>query len=86
VEAHLAALPVDGPPFAVANNGPLDTGILQHGGADLAGEGAVSLVGDVLRRDLDVFPSLLRRQMEVDGRGSDDDLCTDFFSPGSHGK
>ena len=61
--------------LGVADQGPADVGVLKLGGGDLAGEGALVLVEDVLGSDLDLLPELGACEKEVEcGRG-DDDLC-----------
>lgn len=61
--------------LGVADQGPADVGVLELGGGDLAGEGALVLVEDVLGRNLDLLAELGACEKEVDGRGGDDDLC-----------
>lgn len=61
--------------LGVADQGPADVGVLELGGGDLAGEGALVLVVDVLGSDLDLLAELGACEKEVDGRRGDDDLC-----------
>lgn len=65
----------DGAALRVAEDGPVDVAVLELLDADLAGEGAVGLVIDVLRADLDVLPDGVADELEVDGGRGDDDLC-----------
>jgi len=60
--------------LAVAEEGPGDVGVLELGDGDLAGEGAVGLVEDVLGGDLDALAGVLAGEEEVEGGRGDDDL------------
>lgn len=61
--------------LGVTDQGPADVGVLELGGGDLAGEGALVLVKDVLGSDLDLLAELGACEKEVEGRRGDDDLC-----------
>lgn len=67
----------------MADDGPGDAGILQLRDADLAREGAVRLVEDVLRRDLDAGAELRPARKQVEGWGRDDDFCFVWGGGGS---
>jgi hypothetical protein len=71
----LVRLAQDGPALRVAEDGPGDVAVLELGDRDLAREGAVGLVEDVLGRDFETGAEVLADEEEVDGRGGDDDLC-----------
>lgn len=72
---ELVRLLEDDTALGVADQGPADVGVLKLGGGDLAGEGALVLVVDVLGSDLDLLAELRAGEKEVEcGRG-DDDLC-----------
>lgn len=71
----LVGLAEDGAALRVAEDGPVDVAILELGDADLAGEGTVGLVEDVLGGNLDVLAELVADELEVDCRRGDDDLC-----------
>jgi hypothetical protein len=72
---ELVGLLEDDTALGVADQGPADVGVLKLGGGDLAGEGALVLVEDVLGSDLDLLAELGACEKEVEcGRG-DDDLC-----------
>lgn len=58
----------------VAEDDPVDVAILELGDGDLAGEGTVGLVEDVLGGDLDVLAEGLTDEREVDGRRRDNNL------------
>jgi hypothetical protein len=58
----------------VAEQGPGDVRVLELGDGDLAGEGAVGLVEDVLGGDLDALAGVLAGEEEVEGGRGDDDL------------
>jgi hypothetical protein len=60
--------------LAVAEERPGDVGVLELGNGDLAGEGAVGLVEDVLGGDLNALASVLASEEEVEGGRGDDDL------------
>jgi hypothetical protein len=60
--------------LAVAEESPGDVGVLELGDGDLAGEGAVGLVEDVLGGDLDALAGVLAGEEEVEGGRGDDDL------------
>lgn len=68
------ALLQDDAALAVAQEGPGDVGVLELLDGDLAGEGAVGLVEDVLRGDLDALAGVLAGEEEVEGGRGDDDL------------
>lgn len=70
----VVALLQDGAALAVAQQGPGDVGVLELVDADLAGEGAVGLVEDVLGGDLDAGAQVLASEEEVEGGWGDDDL------------
>ena len=69
-------------PLAVPDERPLDPRVGQLACRDLAGEGAVGPVEDVLRRDLEAGAEVLAREEEVQGGRSDDNLCA-WWSYGS---
>lgn len=60
--------------LAVAEKGPGDVGVLELRNGDLAGEGTVGLVEDVLGSDLDALAGVLAGEEEVEGGRGDDDL------------
>lgn len=68
------ALLEDDTALAVADQGPGDVGVLELGSGDLAGEGTVGLVEDVLGGDLNALTSVLAGEEEVEGGRGDDDL------------
>lgn len=72
---ELVRLLEDDTALRVADQGPADVGVLELGGGDLAGEGALVLVEDVLGSDLDLLAELRACEKEVEGRRGDDDLC-----------
>jgi len=59
----------------VAENRPRDVAVLELLGADLAREGAVALIEDVLGGDFDAAAEVLTCEEEVEGWRGDDDLC-----------
>jgi len=59
----------------VSQQCPLDLGLLELCDADLAGEGAVGLVEDILCAYADLFADMLAGEEEVEGGRGDDDLC-----------
>lgn len=59
----------------MAEDGPVDVGVLELRDADLTGEGAVGLVVDVLGGDLDLLAEGVADLEEVERGGRDDDLC-----------
>lgn len=71
----LVGLGEEGAALRVAEDGPGDAGVLELADADLAGEGAVGLVEDVLGGDLDVLAKEVAGEEEVEGGRGDDDLC-----------
>jgi len=58
----------------VSDQGPGDAAVLELLSRDLAGEGSVGLVEDVLRCDLEALAEVLACEEEVEGWGCDDDL------------
>lgn len=70
----LVGLAEDGAALAVAQDGPVDIGVLELVGAGLTGEGTVGLVEDVLGSDGDLLLQGLAGSQQVDGRGSDNGL------------
>ena len=62
------------PALRVAQDGPVDATLLELLHRDLTSKGAVWLVVDVLGSDLDALGQLVADQLEVDGRGGDNDL------------
>lgn len=64
----------DDPALRVAEDGPGDAGVLELLNGDLAGEGAVGLVVDVLSSDLDALAQVLAGQEQVQRGRSNDDL------------
>ena len=73
----LISLAQDGAALAVAQDGPLDVGVLELVGAGLAGEGAVGLVEDILGRNGDLLLQGLAGSKQVDGRGGNNGLCVE---------
>lgn len=61
----LVALAEDRSPLRVAQDGPVDAAVLEVLDRDLAGEGAVWLVEDVLGGDADVLLDLLTDEEEI---------------------
>lgn len=70
----LVALAEDRSSLRVAEDGPVDAAVLEVLDRDLAGEGAVRLVVDVLGGDADVLLGLLTDEEEVEGRRGNDGL------------
>lgn len=70
---NLVALAEDGAALGVAQDSPVDAAVLQLGDGDLAGEGAIGLIVDVLGGDLNLLAEVLthEEQMQV-GRRNDD--------------
>jgi len=65
----------------VTKDSPGDAAVLELLSRDLAGEGTVRLVEDVLRRDLDALAEVLACEEEVERWWCDDDLwswCQSF--------
>jgi len=58
----------------VTKDSPGDAAVLELLSRDLAGEGTVRLVEDVLRRDLDALAEVLACEKEVEGWWCDDNL------------
>jgi hypothetical protein len=54
---------------------PGNTRVIQLVDADLAGEGTVGLVEDVLRGDFEAGTEVLASEEEVEGWRGDDDFC-----------
>ena len=73
-EAYLVALLQDDTALAVADQGPVDLGVLQLLDADLTGESTVGLVEDVLGGDANLGVGELAGQSKVEGGRGDDDL------------
>ena len=71
---YLVGLLQDDTALAVANDNPVNLGVLQLLDADLAGESTVGLVEDVLGSDADLGVGQAAGEGEVEGRGRDDDL------------
>jgi hypothetical protein len=73
---HLIRLAQQRTPLRVAQDGPVHAQVLELRHADLAGEGAVGLVIDVLRSHLDAgLGELFARELEIERRRGDDNLC-----------
>lgn len=72
-DGHIVLLQ-DDPALRVAEDGPGDAGVLELLNGDLAGEGAVGLVVDVLGGDLETLAQVLAGQLQVQRRRSNDDL------------
>jgi len=72
---HLVVLAQHSPPLTMPQHSPSDTAILELVDADLAGEGAIGPIEDVLRGDLEAGAQVLARQQQVQGGRGDDDLC-----------
>lgn len=79
---NLVRLAENGAALRVAENGPGDAAVLELRGGDLAGEGAVGLVVDVLRGDLESLAELLAGGEQVERRGGDDNLCVSSWLAG----
>jgi hypothetical protein len=71
----LVGLAQDGAALRVAEDGPGDAAVLELRGRDLASEGTVGLVVDVLGGNLEALAEVLAGGEQVEGRGSDDNLC-----------
>lgn len=71
---ELVALLQDDAALAVADEGPVDVGVLELLDADLAGERAIGLVEDVLGGNADLVVGELAGEREVEGGRGDDDL------------
>ena len=54
---------------------PLDLSLLELCNTDLAGEGAVGLIEDILGAYANFFADMLAGEEEVEGGRGDDDLC-----------
>jgi hypothetical protein len=61
--------------LAVAQDRPGDAAVLELVDADLACEGAVGLVEDVLGGDFDAFAEVLAGEEEIERGWGDDDIC-----------
>lgn len=72
---ELVGLLEDDTALGVTDQGPADVGVLKLGRGDLAGEGALVLVEDVLGSDLDLLAELGACEEEVEGRRGNNDLC-----------
>lgn len=68
------ALREDGAAFRVAEDGPRDARVEKLRGGDLAREGTVGSIKDVLCRDFKAGTEVLAGEEEVEGRRSDDDF------------
>jgi hypothetical protein len=71
---YLVSLLQDDTALAVANDNPVNLGVLQLLNADLAGESTVGLVEDVLGSNADLGVGQAAGESEVEGGGRDDDL------------
>lgn len=71
---YLVGLLQDDTALAVANDNPVDLGVLQLLDADLAGESTVGLVEDVLGSNTDLGVGQAAGEGEIEGGGRDDDL------------
>lgn len=70
---HGVVLAQHGAPLTVAEHSPGDLAVLELGNTNLAGEGAIGLVKDVLRGHLNLPAQVLARKQQVErGRGDDD--------------
>lgn len=76
----LVRLVEDGAALRVAKDGPVDGAVLELRDRDLAREGAVGLVVDVLRGDLNLGADGGADEREVEGGRGDDDLCYIYIS------
>ncbi len=72
---QLVRLAEDGAALRVAQDGPVDVAVLELGNRDLAREGAIRLIEDVLRSDVDTSLQVFAYQEEVERRRCDNDLC-----------
>lgn len=59
----------------MADERPGNLAIPQLRNTDLAREGAIRLIEDVLGRDLDALAEMLAAEKEVEGGRGDDDFC-----------
>lgn len=71
----LVGLLEDGAALRVAEDGPVDLAVEELRDGQLAGEGAVGLVKDVLGSDTNLGAQGVADEDQVDGAGGDDDLC-----------
>lgn len=74
METYLVALLQDDTALAVADDGPVDLGILELLDADLTGESTVGLVEDVLGGNADLVGGSLAGSEQVEGGRGDDHL------------
>lgn len=74
VVTYLVGLLQDDTALAVANDNPVNLGVLQLLNADLAGESTVGLVEDVLGSNADLGVGQAAGESEVEGGRRDDDL------------
>lgn len=71
----IVRLAEDGSALRVAEDGPVDVAVLELSNRDLASEGTVGLVKDVLGGNLDLGADGLADEREVEGGRRDNDLC-----------
>jgi hypothetical protein len=81
----LVGLAEDGTALRVAEDGPVDAGVLELGDGDLASEGAAGLVEDVLGGDGDLLAEELAGGEEVERGRGDDDLCMEELAGEARG-
>lgn len=74
-ESHLILLLQQLPPLAMTQHRPSDTAVFQLCDADLAREGSIGLVEDVLSGHLDALVQVFTRKEKVECRWGDDNLC-----------
>lgn len=71
----LVGLPDDGAALGVTDQGPVDVGVLELVGGDLAGESSLVLVVDVLGGDSDLWLGLRAGKGQVKCWWGNDNLC-----------
>ena len=73
---YIVRLAQDGPPLRVTEDGPADAAVLELRDADLAREGTVGLVKDVLSSNFDVVLEMLAHEEEIQGWRGNYNLCS----------
>jgi hypothetical protein len=71
---NLVSLAEDGPSLGVAQDSPVNAAVLQVLDGDLAGEGAIGLIEDILGGDANFLLDVLADEEEVEGRRGNNDL------------
>ena len=74
-ENHLVPFREDDSSFTMARQGPGDSAVFQLLCTDLACEGAIGLIKNVLGGDFDALAKRLSGSQEVNGRWSNYNLC-----------